>query len=161
MVADAEGMAWLSKWRQQCIDWCYYKLEEGKLGDQKYLDEWPELYKKCHVIEHIGAGVAPWNYCQYNFDTKNIKNILVDNNELIFYHFHGFQMLANGEFDRVSKFYSDKSPAPEIVYKAYEDTLISMLDRIRKIEPDFSDGLKEIRKIELYRILNKYTGPTN
>ncbi|MGO8085215.1 hypothetical protein [Rhizobium leguminosarum] len=32
------------------------------MGDQKYLDEWPDLYANCHIIEHPGAGVAPWNY---------------------------------------------------------------------------------------------------
>ncbi len=154
---DIEGMACLSRWREQCIEWCFYKLEDGKLGDQKYLDEWPELYKNCHIIQHIGAGVAPWNYCQYNFDSDNNKSILVNNSQLIFYHFHGFQMLRNGEFDRISNFYTNKSPAPEMVYKAYEKILFSLLKTIKEIEPDFSDGLKEIKKIELYRILNKYT----
>ena len=154
---DAEGMACLSQWREQCIDWCYYKIEDGKLGDQKYLDEWPELYTNCHIIQNIGSGVAPWNYAQYDFGGNSIKNILVNGTKLIFYHFHGFQILSNGQFDRVSSFYEDKSPAPELVYQAYELALVSVLRDIRKIDPVFSDGLREIKKIELYRILNKYT----
>ena len=64
---DEEGMACLSRWRDQCIEWCYYRLEEGRMGDQKYLDEWPALYKSCHVLQHPGAGIAPWNYAQYCF----------------------------------------------------------------------------------------------
>ena len=43
-------MKCLKKWTNQCLEWCYYKLEDGKMGDQKFLDEWPKLYKSCHII---------------------------------------------------------------------------------------------------------------
>ena len=42
------------------------------MGDQKYLDEWPDLYSSCHIIENMGAGIAPWNYCQYEISKKMI-----------------------------------------------------------------------------------------
>ncbi|MGO8624669.1 hypothetical protein ACC817_36030, partial [Rhizobium ruizarguesonis] len=53
---DEEGMRCLARWREQCIEWCDYRLEDGKMGDQKYLDEWPDRYPNCHIIEHPGAG---------------------------------------------------------------------------------------------------------
>lgn len=31
-------------WRDQCLDWCYYKVEPDRFGDQKYLDAWPGKY---------------------------------------------------------------------------------------------------------------------
>ena len=29
------------------------------MGDQKYLDSWPNTYSNCHIIREIGAGIAP------------------------------------------------------------------------------------------------------
>ena len=58
---DPEGLACLKKWRDQCVEWCFAVVEDGKLGDQKYLDAWPAEYPGFHVLSHPGAGVAPWN----------------------------------------------------------------------------------------------------
>src|SRR5258708_38133039 len=51
---DEEALACLSRWRDQCIEWCYYRLEDRRMGDQKYLDEWPERYSSCHILQHLG-----------------------------------------------------------------------------------------------------------
>ena len=148
---NEEGMACLSKWRDQCIEWCYYRLEENRMGDQKYLDEWPNLYPSCHIIQHIGAGVAPWNYAQYKFDIKGGDNIFVDDVALIFYHFHQFQLLNNGRFDRLSKFYTHECTEPSPVYEAYEKALENLLKTVRDIEPYFSLGLKPVLITDLRR----------
>jgi len=30
---DDQGLDCLSRWRAQCIEWCYYRLEDGKMGE--------------------------------------------------------------------------------------------------------------------------------
>jgi hypothetical protein len=75
---NQEGMACLSRWREQCLEWCYYKLEDDRMGDQKYLDEWPQRYESCHIIKHAGAGIAPWNYAQYKFGSDLTGKITVE-----------------------------------------------------------------------------------
>nr|WP_222288675.1 glycosyltransferase [Rhizobium leguminosarum]MBY5559247.1 hypothetical protein [Rhizobium leguminosarum]MBY5708380.1 hypothetical protein [Rhizobium leguminosarum]MBY5757851.1 hypothetical protein [Rhizobium leguminosarum] len=153
---DAEGLACLSRWRDQCIEWCYYRLEDGKMGDQKYLDEWPNRYKNCHIIEHPGAGVAPWNYEKHTFSVDVTGANIVDASPLIFYHFHQFQLLENGGFDRLSTFYTSVCPEPDEVYLAYESALTRTLERVRKIVPGFSGGLRSSRRVARRRWAQRY-----
>ena len=58
---DSQGLSCLRLWQRQCLDWCYDRLEDDKYGDQKYLDSWPALYTKLHVIQHPGVNAAVWN----------------------------------------------------------------------------------------------------
>lgn len=153
---DNEGIACLSRWREQCIDWCYHKLEGNRMGDQKYLDEWPSLYPNCHIIQHIGAGVAPWNYAQYIFSSDEKKNILVEGQKLVFYHFHQFQLLANGEFDRLSKSYTDECDEPVLIYETYELALKDVFNKVKKIDPGFSAGLKPAAINKIHRMAKRF-----
>lgn len=148
---DEEGMACLSRWRGQCVEWCYYRLDNGRMGDQKYLDEWPMRYGSCHIIKHPGAGIAPWNYAQYKFDTDTAGNITVEGVPLIFYHFHQFQLLDNGQFNRLSKFYTSECAEPAAIYEIYEAAVLKVLQEVRKIDPVFSAGLYPARKVAIRR----------
>ncbi|MBI5922468.1 MAG: hypothetical protein HY847_12610 [Betaproteobacteria bacterium] len=153
---DEEGMACLLRWREQCIEWCYYRLEEGRMGDQKYLDEWPLRYAHCHILQHPGAGIAPWNYAQYQFDCDLNGNVIVENAPLIFYHFHQFQLLNNGSFDRLSNFYASEQKEPDRIYQIYEKILIQILREIRIHYPGFSEGMKSPAAISLRRMVQAY-----
>jgi hypothetical protein len=153
---DEEGLKCLSLWRNQCIEWCFYRLEADRMGDQKYLDRWPELYPSCHIIQHLGAGVAPWNYGQYKFELDHGSNIYVDGYRLIFYHFHQFQMLKNGGSNWLSSFYTSEQPAPEMIYLPYENTLTKVFKELRRLQPDFEAGLKRSLGINSRRVVQKY-----
>jgi len=77
------GKAVLEDWYQKCIDWCFARVEDGKFGDQKYLDVWPEQFPQAvHVLRHQGA-LAPWN----------VQRHLLRQVSPIFYHFHGFHLI--------------------------------------------------------------------
>jgi len=94
------GLTCLQRWADQCREWCFNKYEDGKFGDQKYLDSWPDAYpgEVCE-IENMGVGTAPWNLNQYSL-TGNDKNIFlcsaaVDDglglvSRLVFYHYHEY-----------------------------------------------------------------------
>ena len=88
---DARGLEALHWWRDRCIEWCYYRVEDGKLGDQKYLDDWPERFEGVHVLENPGGGLAPWNVENYELARRN-GSVLVDEYELVFYHYHSLRL---------------------------------------------------------------------
>ncbi len=134
---DEEGIKALRWWRESCIDWCYARLENGKFGDQKYLDDWTVRFNNVHVIKNIGAGVAPWNVQQYKFPDKgNDTFFLLDNaqNEsfqLIFYHFHGLHFTIKDGCVEVdpSKFELSVN-VQQLIYIPYINRLIDIEDSI-------------------------------
>ena len=124
------------------------------MGDQKYLDKWPDLYSSCHIIKNEGAGIAPWNYSQYDIQTKD-NNIKINNKKLIFYHFHQFQILKKNKFYRLGEIYTSYKKEPDSIYKRYEEQLISSLNQIREIDEGFDCGINSnqnffISKIKLF-----------
>lgn len=153
---DQQGMNCLSRWRQQCIDWCFYRLEDGKMGDQKYLDEWPILYPACHVVKNNGAGVAPWNFPNYSIHESKDGSILVDGTPLIFYHFHQMQILSDGRFNRLSEEYRADGLEPDCIYRVYENALKSSLAEIRKVYPGFVEGMQISSKVAVRRFFQSY-----
>lgn len=92
---DATAMTCLDRWRDQCIEWCHDRFENGRYADQKYLDEWPELYGDALVVlQHKGGGVAPWNWARYPLQMRD-RAIWVEDDPLIFYHFHGLKLFSS------------------------------------------------------------------
>jgi hypothetical protein len=149
---DAEGLACLQRWREQCIEWCFYRLEKNRMGDQKYLDAWPNSYKNLHIIKHPGAGVAPWNYAAY--EINGVDGVInIDENPLIFYHFHQFQILSFGRFDRLSKYYTRIKSAPNSIYSVYESATSSIMKEIRFKRPKFNAGIKSYFRVKAQRLV--------
>lgn len=91
------GLKCLEYWKNQCLEYCSDKLDliNNRFADQKYLDNWNELYPdEVLSLYDNTTGLAPWNLDNYNF--KTIKNQFYSNDEkLIFYHFHQFKIFDN------------------------------------------------------------------
>ena len=83
---DEQGLQCLQVWRDQCIEWCYDRVEGGRFGDQKYLDDWPRRYTRAVVLQHPGANLAPWNIANYRIRGRHGR-LWVDDQPLVFYHF--------------------------------------------------------------------------
>lgn len=127
---DILGRKVLDWWRNACLEWCYARFEEGRFGDQKYLDDWPERFEGVHVLQNLGGGVAPWNMQQYEFEKSGEEIIgteLKTNKKfpVIFFHFHSFVFVTPDFF----------SPRP---YYERNDSSISLL---------FNPYAKEIKQI--------------
>ncbi len=103
---DERGLAALHWWRDRCLEWCYFRVEDGKMGDQKYLDDWPERFEGVHVLEHPGGGLAPWNVESHELARQN-GSVLVDDRELVFYHYHSLQLYRGVTLARVLEPFAD------------------------------------------------------
>ncbi|PWG81074.1 glycosyl transferase [Pararcticibacter amylolyticus] len=127
-----EGMRVLNWWRKACIEWCYRRFEDGKFGDQKYLDDWTERFTGVHVLQNPGGGVAPWNNLQYQI--KPASRVIVHHqpsaqeSELVFYHFHDFRYCKRDVVRLTAEQYSLTPDVVRYIYKPY----ISMLTEAEK-----------------------------
>jgi hypothetical protein len=138
---DANAMAALRWWRAKCIEWCFYRLEEDRMGDQKYLDRWPMQFEGVHVLQHVGAGVAPWNFTNYRIWTEN-GTPMVDNLPLIFYHFHGFRYQSDGRYVAMTPMYLHDAVLPRTIYDRYNEAIEDALAFVRRFDPEFSFGIE-------------------
>ncbi|MDR9894882.1 FkbM family methyltransferase [Aetokthonos hydrillicola Thurmond2011] len=86
---DEYGLSCLRWYREQCLEWCYDRVEENRFADQKYLDDWTTRFENVVVLEHKGANVASWNIDKYKINGHK-NQVWIDEQLLIFYHFHSF-----------------------------------------------------------------------
>lgn len=134
---DEEGLKALNYWRNACIEWCYARAEDGKFGDQKYLDDWTTRFKNVHVLEHLGGGIAPWNIQQYEFNQVGDKitgKEIVSGKQFdsVFFHFHGLKMYKNKISLLTGDTYEMTPDALNLFYKPYVNALDFVSNKIHE-----------------------------
>jgi len=74
-------------WQDRCLEWCFFRYEDGKFGDQKYLDDWPERFpNEVHVLKQVVKTLAPWNVRHFTNLNPSGRPVL--------YHFHGLKIVS-------------------------------------------------------------------
>jgi len=92
---DAIAKKCLLKWREDCIEWCFDREEDGRFADQKYLDRWPENCERLKIARHPGVNVAPWNRENYCL-SKAEGWPTVDGMPIVCFHFQGLRVYEHG-----------------------------------------------------------------
>lgn len=149
---ETKSLEILEHWREQCLEWCYNRFENGKFGDQKYLEEW-EQRDDVYIAEDHGLGVAPWNAGRFDL----IKNrddsydlIDLENNmkryTLFFYHYSLFKIFDKDVvcLDHANRMIPDKFR---------EELYVSYLKLLKKVNIKYhltDDGI-DYNSIEHFR----------
>lgn len=163
---DEDSLEVLNRWKNQCIDWCYARYEDGKFGDQKYLDEWPDQYDNVHILQNPGGGVAPWNVNQYQLK-KNAKGITGEekrtgiNFTMVFFHFHFVRFMDKNHVDLGWNYLSNF--VVKNIYKPYIEELLRIEEHLQEMFPSYQrkfyqnsrEGVKEMSK-DFFKRLTKY-----
>jgi hypothetical protein len=143
-----DARACLTRWREQCLDWCYDRVEDGKFADQKYLDEWP-ANRGVRELQHVGAGLAPWNWMRYTI-SLNGESVAVDGEPLIFFHFHGLKIVTPWLYQPSEAAYE---PMPgklrRRLYGGYLKELAATSAWIRAVVPGTALGSGSVRQTRL------------
>jgi len=108
-------------WEERCIEWCFARFEDGKFGDQKYLDDWPERFGSLvHVLQNKELTLAPWNAMRFPYANA------------VFYHFHGLRILSRRQLWIGD--YSLPLALKQYVYKPYCDDLKEAIKQLEAIQ---------------------------
>lgn len=134
---DIRGLSALCWWQDRCLEWCYAIKENGKFGDQKYLDDWLERFTGIHVLTHIGGGVAPWNIQKYSLHKEGIR-LLINGVPLVFYHFHGYKFYKDGTQNLGD--YWLKTSVIDLLYRPYVHAVQSAQREISELFHNFNHG---------------------
>jgi len=138
---DERALEALSWWRERCIEWCYHRIEDGKMGDQRYVDDWLERFQRVIVYQHKGAGLAPWNFERYQLSLRG-GAVFVDDVPLIFYHFHSFEIHDDdAHFTAAYDEYKVRRRLKHLVYEPYVGAIKRAIALTRQTDPDYSFGI--------------------
>lgn len=129
----------LTSWRQQCIDWCYAKLEDGKYADQKYLDDWPETRPGTKVLENAGAGLAPWNITGHVIAVVDGRTT-IDGDDVFFFHFSQMRRVNAMIYDTMLPAFRarETGAAVEALYKPYVRELDAIYRQLAPLRLDLA-----------------------
>jgi hypothetical protein len=107
-------------WQDRCVEWCFDRIEDGKLGDQKYLDDWPTRFPEyVHVLSQIDVLLAPWNARRFPYSRA------------IAWHFQGFRLLS-GNRVLLHRGYSVPEVVNRMIYAPYMHELQNILKNLRE-----------------------------
>jgi hypothetical protein len=100
-----------SWWARRCLEWCFARSEDGKFGDQKYLDDWPDRFPdQVHILRQENAILAPWNARRFPYS------------KAIAWHFHGLRIRG-----RQIQWYGNYQ-VPRIAEKMVYEPYIALLE---------------------------------
>ena len=106
-------------WEDRVIEWCHDRYEDGKFGDQMYLDDWPTRFADdVHVLQNPQWTLAPWNATRFPFDDG------------IIWHFQALRLQArsNGRFFADYGSYPFPKRTLDVVYGGYLQDLRAAID---------------------------------
>ncbi|PWT79242.1 MAG: glycosyl transferase [Bacteroidetes bacterium] len=146
---DSEGILALRWWRERCIEWCHAYLEDGKFGDQRYIEDWPTRFQKVHVMQHPGGGLAPWNLQQYEVMVNDKRINLTRRRDpttypLVFFHFHGLKFYTDEMVSCTGPLYEIDAEVKKLIYFPYITRLLQLDKKLRAEGVNFdSNGAQQ------------------
>ena len=90
---DKNGKKFLLSWSKLCKKWCEFDSKNGKFSDQKYLENLSKKINNLKILKRSEINLAPWNLEGKKIEFKK-NQIYVNNNKLIFFHFHGLRQIT-------------------------------------------------------------------
>ncbi len=101
---SAESLEILRWWQRKCTQWCYDDHSDtDRWGDQKYLQQIPDLFTSIRINDRYGLVAAPWNIVMNNVRGLQVSRfggeIYLGGEKLTAYHFGSINVVSENMFD--------------------------------------------------------------
>jgi len=124
-------------WEERCVEWCFARFEDGKFGDQKYLDDWPERFGDVvHVLRDKELALAPWNASRFPYGNA------------VFYHFHGLRLISENKIE-IGNYFLPNALRRD-VYQAYYEDMRKALEQLKRV------GVKLVQQAKSVSFARRY-----
>jgi hypothetical protein len=129
-------------WEERCIEWCFNRYEDGKFGDQMYLDDWPLRFKdSVHVLKNKELTLAPWNATRFPYGNA------------VFFHFHGLRLINS------KKVYIGQYQFPkQLINNVYLPYLEDITEAIKLLESNNFFWVNSYLKLGLFQKIKNIIG---
>ncbi|MBN1764197.1 MAG: hypothetical protein JW860_02985 [Sedimentisphaerales bacterium] len=134
---DRNGRDALAWWGGECVTWCYNRSEDGKCGDQKYVEEFPRRFKGVTETRLKGVGLGQWNFFNYRFIEKNDR-LYVDEEPVVVFHFNDIEIVGRRSVR------TNAMRPWACLFRPYAQALREAIMQVREIEPAFEYGIQKI-----------------
>lgn len=133
--ANKNAISILDWWAECCLYNVKKAFWRGLFDDQKYLDLVPILFNDVAIIQHRGCNFAGWNSETSELKRSEDKQLMIENDKLIFIHFAALSML---EF----------SKEEHLANQEY----VNYLKALKKFNPKFEnrESKREKRNVKAY-----------
>lgn len=149
---NENGRLSLKWWKEQCLKWCFNTTVTGQFGDQKYLNNMIELFKKVCAIKVPGVNIAPWNDEKYKYRMVDEK-LFINNSPLILYHYCGFRV-----HDKNSCILMFGDECHPIIHHPYMKAIKESILFVENIDPNFIGNFIERRNEGKFKIFSLDVG---
>jgi hypothetical protein len=137
-------------WEDRCVEWCFARYEDGKFGDQKYLDDWPTRFAdSVHVLTNKELTLAPWNATRFPYGNS------------VTWHFHSLRISFVSKKSSLVVYGSYLLPkcTRENIYQPYLVDLRVAIGRIRNIgiclKPQMTFSIVGYMKLRLLMLFQR------
>ncbi len=110
-------------------------MNEETWGDQKYLDQFPELFESIGILRSPAVTLAPWNVWQHRV-TEASGDPIVDGQRLIAFHFARLLVLSPHVFSPARRYWLSRSVLSTI-YRPYVRELRVSIGQVRSVRGDY------------------------
>jgi len=123
----------LEYWKLNCFK--YTKEKPFDTIGQTCLNDLPDRFDGVKIIEHPGAGVAPWNIQHVKFEIRDSVPC-VDGVPIVFYHYHQYGRYEDGSHELCD--YPISKQIIDSIYKTYIREIAEAERIVRSLDPTFS-----------------------
>lgn len=152
---DEYSMGCLYWFREKLIEWCFDRWEKGRWSDQVYANDWPDRFQNVGIIENVGVNLTPYiiNYRLIDRPViKTEKDIFINNEKVIFFHFYGFKYYDGNVFDICNYVMNCRDDVTKHIYIPYINAAIDMIEKINEVDRN----LIQERNLKDYHIRNYF-----